>query len=407
MKKFFILLFTALAVSQVSQAQIFAQWLFDRGNDNNPASGTISPNIGSGTLTTAGGSTYVFATGTPNGTSDNSSLYSTNYPAQGKASGTAGIEVAVNTTGKSNISVYWWQLNGAAASRYTQFQYSVDGGSSWKIADLTKISITGTTSLIDPADNAFLANTYEVWYYRVLDLSTLTEVNNNAGFRFRIVTIFSPFSVNKSYYEATSGQGGIYLPSGRTLFDEVTVREGSALPVKLGNFTGSVINNIPQLNWQTYNETNFSHFSIERSANAVDFTEVGKVLSAGKSTGDAYNFKDISKASGINYYRLRIVDKDGSFSYSPTVLLNVKNTSTSFALYPNPVQNSFVLNHAKALPGASLQVVTPDGKRLAKYAVTTGSTQTGGSVSGFKTGIYYAVFINGNNQKQTIKFVKK
>ena len=406
MKKCFIL-FAALGLSQLSHAQIFAQWLFDRGNDNNPASGTISPNIGSGTLSAAGGTNTVFASGIPNGTSDNSSLYTANYPAQGKASGTAGIEVAVNTTGKSNISVYWWQLNAASASRYTQFQYSIDGGSSWKIADLTKISITGTTSLIDPADNAFLANTYEVWYYRVLDLSSLAEVNNNAGFRFRIVTVFSPFSLNGSYYESTAGQGGTYLPAGRTLFDEVTVREGSALPVKLGNFTGSVIGTIPQLNWQTYNETNFSHFSIERSANAVDYAEVGKVISAGKSSGDAYIFKDISKTSGINYYRLRIVDKDGSFSYSPTVLLNVKNTSTSFALYPNPVQNSFVLNHAKALPGASLQVVTPDGKRLAKYAVTTGSTQTSGSVSGFKTGVYYAVFVNGNNQKQTIKFLKK
>ena len=134
---------------------------------------------------------------------------------------------------------------------------------------------------------------------------------------------------------------------------------------------------------------------------------MGKVISGGKTTGDNYNFRDISKASGINYYRLRIVDKDGSFSYSPTVLLNVKNASTGFALYPNPVQSSFVLNHAKALQGASLQVVTPDGKRLAKYTVATGSTQTSGSVSGFKTGIYYAVFINGNKQKQTIKFVKK
>ena len=218
MKKFFIL-FTAVGLSQISHAQIFAQWLFDKGNDNNPASGTLSPNIGSGTISTAGGTTYVFASGIPNGTSDNSSLYTTNYPAQGTASGTAGIEVAVNTTGKSNISVYWWQLNGASSSRYTQFQYSTDGGASWNIADLTKVSTTGTTSLIDPANNAFLANTYEVWYYRVLDLSTLTAVNNNPGFRFRIVTVYSPFSVNGSYYESTAGQGGIYLPVGRSLFD--------------------------------------------------------------------------------------------------------------------------------------------------------------------------------------------
>ncbi|CAF4576832.1 unnamed protein product [Rotaria sp. Silwood1] len=88
--------------------------------------------------------------------------------------------------------------------------------------------------------------------------------------------------------------------------------QGSNLPVSLVQFTSKILNSTVLLNWQTANEVNVSHFNIQRSNNGKEFTTIGKVNAGNKE----YSFIDaISNLElGIRnwYYRLEIVDKDGT-----------------------------------------------------------------------------------------------
>jgi hypothetical protein len=114
------------------------------------------------------------------------------------------------------------------------------------------------------------------------------------------------------------------------------------VPVQLMYFKGKAENNRSQLNWATATELNSDYFSIQRSVDLKEFTDVGQVKAAGDSRLKLeYSFLDEAPLPGINYYRLKQVDKDGSAEYSKIVAVNVQDGSTQFAIYPNPSDGQF------------------------------------------------------------------
>ncbi|MEO6542357.1 MAG: T9SS type A sorting domain-containing protein [Ferruginibacter sp.] len=96
---------------------------------------------------------------------------------------------------------------------------------------------------------------------------------------------------------------------------------------------------IALLNWKTAQEFNASHFEIERSTDALIFSYIGKVTAVGNtSTGSTYSFTDNAPAKGFDYYRLKQVDRDGRFTYTPARVLNFDDLDAgSVKYYPNPV----------------------------------------------------------------------
>jgi hypothetical protein len=91
-----------------------------------------------------------------------------------------------------------------------------------------------------------------------------------------------------------------------------------ALPVTWVDFEAEVVQQHVQLTWQTATETNTDRFVVERSTNAKDFVRIGSVGAAGNSTSlKAYAFTDRQPVSGVSYYRLRQLDLDGKFDFSP------------------------------------------------------------------------------------------
>ncbi|MBT8233650.1 MAG: T9SS type A sorting domain-containing protein, partial [Bacteroidia bacterium] len=120
----------------------------------------------------------------------------------------------------------------------------------------------------------------------------------------------------------------------------------TTVPIELFDFTG-VWNDDEQqteLQWVTATEINTDFFGVERTRDlSEDFTEIGTVDAAGNSVDILYygfNDTDIFE-SGTYYYRLRIVDLDGSYEYSKIVAVKViydeRDQKISLAVYPNPV----------------------------------------------------------------------
>lgn len=96
----------------------------------------------------------------------------------------------------------------------------------------------------------------------------------------------------------------------------------SPLPIELLFFTGKQTNDGHLLEWATASELNFSHFSVERSVDGINFRELEQVKGYGNSKERKdYSFVDRSVIVGRNYYRLKSMDVDGSSEYSRVLMM--------------------------------------------------------------------------------------
>ena len=104
-----------------------------------------------------------------------------------------------------------------------------------------------------------------------------------------------------------------------------------------------------QLDWSTMGEFNSDYFVIERSINARIFESIATVSATGfvsPGTLTAYSYEDSqSSFNSVLYYRLKQVDMDGRFSYSPTKSIRLPSDGNKFALSPNPVKDLVKIAH--------------------------------------------------------------
>ena len=177
-----------------------------------------------------------------------------------------------------------------------------------------------------------------------------------------------------------------------------------ALPVSLISFNGSLQNGQVKLFWKTENEINVSQYMIEKSTDARTYNNIGNVAALNASSNN-YNYTDATSLAGVAYYRLKIIDRDGSFKYSNIIALNNKKPGV-LSIFPNPVNSSIFITHDKALAGAKIEVYAMDGRKVMGATATTGATQTSVNAASLPAGQYNLVFANGDNV-QYIKFVKQ
>lgn len=117
----------------------------------------------------------------------------------------------------------------------------------------------------------------------------------------------------------------------------VTVTCLGSLPIQLINFKAVMLENDVQLIWSTASEKDNHGFDIERSADNRQWVSLGFVRGNGTTAQKSeYNFTDNSPLTGINYYRLKQIDTDGSFQYTPLVVADMRAVSLNFDVFPNP-----------------------------------------------------------------------
>ncbi|MCB0514406.1 MAG: hypothetical protein KDC60_08255, partial [Bacteroidetes bacterium] len=116
----------------------------------------------------------------------------------------------------------------------------------------------------------------------------------------------------------------------------------TVLPIELLSFTGYNDGDVNVLNWVTASERNSSKFEIEKSSDASTFEYIGEVPAAGNSIIElGYNFIDPNPQFGDNYYRLKMIDSDGTFKYSEIINIKVREDNMGvqdgiIKIYPNP-----------------------------------------------------------------------
>jgi endonuclease/exonuclease/phosphatase family metal-dependent hydrolase len=129
------------------------------------------------------------------------------------------------------------------------------------------------------------------------------------------------------------------------------------VPVELASFSAVYSNSSINLSWVTATETNNYGFEVERSVNMTDWQQVGFVQSSGNSVETKYYSYSDKEIKGTNvYYRLKIVDLDGSYEYSKVLSVSVPVDFTLYQNYPNPFNAETVIKYS--IPYYSLYKIT-------------------------------------------------
>jgi hypothetical protein len=200
----------------------------------------------------------------------------------------------------------------------------------------------------------------------ITDLRILKNSDVCGGSQFSTVGAWITPTVAEAF-----GPGGYVLQASISSFSSFYFTSASmvVLPVQLLTFKGSLQNNSSYLQWETTNEKNSSHFDIERSIDGRNFSKVGEVAAVGNSTTNvkyAYTDEGACSLASVIYYRLRIVDQDGSSSFSKVVSVEC-DPSFTLALYPNPISNQLKVKLSLS-KSDNIQIQVTDMQGRAVYA---------------------------------------
>lgn len=180
----------------------------------------------------------------------------------------------------------------------------------------------------------------------------------------------------------------------------------STLDVTLTSFTATRSNNSSLLRWQTASEENSDYFAVERSGNGFEWKEIGRVNAAGNSsTNLTYTYTDLQPLEGKNFYRLRIVDKDGSYEHSETRLVNFGVSGNSVSIVPNPAHVQATLEFAHAPRGRVIVKIWDNlGHLIQTYNLNVVGQKHKLNLPATAQGIYH-VTVEGEDVHQHVKLV--
>ena len=183
-----------------------------------------------------------------------------------------------------------------------------------------------------------------------------------------------------------------------------------SLPVSIISFTALCINDNTIVKFRTAQEVNLEKFVVQRSANAIQWYDLNTQLPSGGSTGREYTFTDASAVGAANYYRLKSVDADGSFTYSAVQKVNAcKNRDISVKIQPVPVSdNSVVVISSVKETSGDLQIINAAGAQLIrqKIMIKSGINKITPDLRSLPAGSYYLIIVFEDRTRETISFVK-
>jgi hypothetical protein len=216
----------------------------------------------------------------------------------------------------------FWQLNGISGSAsLSSITLKVD-------ADVATAHFHDGATANGINANINAAAHYDCWK----NIGGTANVENEG----KTITVTGISSIN---YTRSGAFDGIVTLGSKT--------EAIVLPIELTSFTATCDGKSALVEWTTATERNNNYFIVEHSDDAINFTEVARVASAGNSIEPLdYSYTDYGIHGGDNYYRLVQVDYDGTRSVSDIVVVNcIENAAgePDVLAYPNPFYGELTL----------------------------------------------------------------
>lgn len=203
-----------------------------------------------------------------------------------------------------------------------------------------------------------------------------------------------------SFTYSSHSCNGHYIEFEISHFSEFILHEPMGLlPVELISFDGELVGKRTRLNWETAWEENVLMFEIEKSRNAASWEKIGFVHA--NNTASQYEAWDEETSFGNNYYRLRIIDLDGTFEYSNIAQIYLEQEIHSIGeITPNPIRNTDFRIPMTLMNGESVEIQISNS--LGQIVKTLNRDLPKGEVSiefnyrHFPSGIYWMNIQLGN-----------
>jgi predicted outer membrane repeat protein len=181
--------------------------------------------------------------------------------------------------------------------------------------------------------------------------------------------------------------------------------QSNPLPVTLVDFTAKSVEQNVELTWHTTSEVDASHFEIEKSGNGKTWETLGTVDAHGAAAGN-YAYTDASRLYNINYYRLKMVDMDGSYSYSRMVSVHNRDNARQMqvSIYPNPVSAGILTVSTSQAGTPVVTVYDLLGRKVKVPILKNIEGELGLDVSRLSAGIYI-ISVRKEEEEQVLRFV--
>ena len=209
-----------------------------------------------------------------------------------------------------------------------KMEYTIDGGTTWNLLG----SLNGGVNWYNNASNVFTVEdgwTGDNTNWQTAEIDLPTDIEGEANTQFRVV-----FGSDVGGFPSNLDAGVAF--DNFTIFGEVAP---PPLPVELLRFDGHLESVGVVLNWATATELNNDFFEVQHSMDGIEFKSIDSVQGNG-TTNELidYSFTHSSPAYGINFYRLRQVDFDGTQKYHKIVRVDndLIRADMKTSVYPNP-----------------------------------------------------------------------
>jgi len=238
-------------------------------------------------------------------------------------------------------------------------------------------SVGNTVSIISTATNAVVATdtvgTAPEGISITPDGSCIYVINTGSNTVSVISTVTNQVLATIPFVNISAGIGNFIA----NLPTECN-QSSTNMPLVLLDFTVELMSANSICNWQTNNENNTRQFIVERSIDGLNYNSIGFINAIGNTVKDnQYKYMDTNIVNQFNistlYYRLKMLDKDGHFTYSKIVSLTI-NAKNGFSIYPNPAYNFVSVETPFFLNNGELLITDMSGKLLKKQKMTSKKT---------------------------------
>ena len=236
-------------------------------------------------------------------------------------------------------------------------------------------TITKYDAATDPNFMFISGNTAYVNSAYGMSGNTASDATDQKG---TIICKFEGFYITSFRIRYTNSAGALADPTVQNIaIGNISFQKSVPLPVTLTSFDGLADQNgASKLFWNTTEETEFDYYSIEKSMDGKEFEEIGTIQ--GKGAATSYTYTDYSRNETKKYYRLKMVNLDGSFAYSKTIILGTPRNS-GFSAFPTIISDHITVAYtSKKEETRLLEIINLNGQVVYRKQLKTviGSNRT-------------------------------
>ena len=222
---------------------------------------------------------------------------------------------------------------------------------------------------------------------------TILILSSTGNILFKSNLSIKGYTVDLRYILADNMDGVFYVGGNATsgtisnMFVSKFTNNGSVLPLEISNIGTTSKAGVVNIYWTTATEQNTSNFIIQHSSDGNSFIDIGAINALGSVNGNSYSYIHNNPVIGINYYRLKSVEKDGIYSYSKVVSVNFGDNQ-SFSIIPNPARDFASISFSKSVEKAIITVYDLTGKQVIKQSHSGSANNYKLNTQTLKSGLY-------------------